>query len=382
MSTIGTAPLSSVANAYRTALSPRDRKLLLGCLFLAVALIAVLAVFSPQEENESPSSFSNDTHGTKAAYLLLGQSGNQVERWTEPIANFPTPSGIPPILLLLEPDTADPDATRRVVRDVLARGGRVLATGVSGAALLPDGAAEPGGHGPTHTCDATPVGLGPLAGAGQVQLTTAARWSEQGPRFEVAYRCETLPLVVIYSVGRGTVVWWSSPLPMENGFITKASNLELLLASIGVPRGGRIVWDEAPPGEPPSLWSYTEGTPLFTIGWQLLLVAGLLVFSFSRRSGPLRPDPVVARASPLEFIEAMGALYGRAHATNAAVTLAYRGFLERLDRMIPVRRLAEQEGPAAAATMLTARAGAASSSETMARVLLSCEAARSSEPMS
>ena len=34
----------------------------------------------------------------------------------------------------------------------------------------------------------------------------------------------------------------------------------------------------------------------------------------------------------------MGALYGKAHATSAAVTLAYQGFLERMDRRLPVRR--------------------------------------------
>ena len=301
-----------------------------------------------------------------------------------PIEALPTMTGAPPVLLLLDPNDVDAASTRRVIREVLARGGRVVATGVSGAALLPDGAAEAGRHGPAHACVAHPYGLTPFAGSATktVDLTTAARWTAQDPRFEVAYRCESLPVVVTYSVGPGTAVWWASPLPIENGQIDHNNNLGLLLASVGAPAGERVIWDEALPAAPASLWSFTEGTPLHLIGWQMLLVTMLLLFSFGRRSGPLRPDPVVVRAAPVEFIEAMGALYGRTHATNAAVTLAYRGFLQRMERMIPVRRTAEQEGPAALAGLLAHRAaGGAFFSETAAKLLLRCDAAQESDAL-
>ena len=59
---------------------------------------------------------------------------------------------------------------------------------------------------------------------------------------------------------------------------------------------------------------------------QFALAALLLVVSFSRRSGPLLPDPAPARDAPLEFVYSLGALYDRAGATNTAVQIAYARF--------------------------------------------------------
>ncbi len=58
--------------------------------------------------------------------------------------------------------------------------------------------------------------------------------------------------------------------------------------------------------------------------WNLLwiglpVLALLIVFSFSRRSGPVRDLPPPPRATPIEFLEALGSLYRNAGASSTAV---------------------------------------------------------------
>jgi hypothetical protein len=60
------------------------------------------------------------------------------------------------------------------------------------------------------------------------------------------------------------------------------------------------------------------------------VLALLVVFSFSRRSGPMRDLPLPPRASPIEFLEALGSLYAKAGASGTAVSLAYGQFRRRM----------------------------------------------------
>ena len=64
----------------------------------------------------------------------------------------------------------------------------------------------------------------------------------------------------------------------------------------------------------------------------LLMLA--LMFTFSRRSGPIVQPAAISRLSPLEFVETMGGLYQRAGAAPIAVAAAYR-----LLRLELIRRL-------------------------------------------
>ena len=355
----------------------QDRTLLLSCLGLAVALIVVLALFTPPEEDSTPSSYNTGAHGAKAAYLLLAQSGYTVERWTRPMSELAEAVDAHTVFITSAPDGAKP--TAEVVRSVLDHGGRVLAVGLAGAGILPDGAALPASHGPPHECKAKANGgTGPRTPAPEVRLRTAARWTASGTRFHADYSCEGMAVVVSYSVGRGQAIWWADSLPLENAGITRSGNLALLLSSVGEPGSAHIVWDEAPPAEPPSLWSHAQGTPIHLVWWQLALVAAIVLASISRRSGPLRPDPVVSRAAPIEFVSAMGALYFQAHATNAAVTLAYRGFLERINRYVPVRALEEGGGALAVTELLLSLAPVPGN---LRKDLAAAEAARYSDPL-
>jgi hypothetical protein len=147
----------------------------------------------------------------------------------------------------------------------------------------------------------------------------------------VAYTCHEDAVAVTYKVGKGTVVWWANSLPLENGGIQEADNLAFFLNSIGPP-GTRVIWDESLHGDAPSLLSYMRGTPLMLALWQGALVACLLLWSYGRRSGPLRPDPVIRRAAPVEFVHSLGSLYQASGASQTAVHNAYQQIRQQMEQ--------------------------------------------------
>jgi hypothetical protein len=56
----------------------------------------------------------------------------------------------------------------------------------------------------------------------------------------------------------------------------------------------------------------------------------LVIFSFSRRHGPVHDFPQPVRATPVEFLEALGSLYAEAGASATAVELALERFRRRM----------------------------------------------------
>ena len=65
--------------------------------------------------------------------------------------------------------------------------------------------------------------------------------------------------------------------------------------------------------------------PLYGI-YGLVMLALLIVFSFSRRSGPVRDLPLPTRAAPIEFLDALGSLYRNAGAASTVVSVAWERF--------------------------------------------------------
>jgi hypothetical protein len=116
----------------------------------------------------------------------------------------------------------------------------------------------------------------------------------------------------------------------------RSGNLALFLNAMTAPSGEplSIYWDEYFHGARGSLWSYIAATPLPWGMVQIALLTLALMFTFSRRSGPIVRPSAVSRLSPLEFVETMGGLYQRAGAAPIAVAAAYR-----LLRLELIRRL-------------------------------------------
>jgi hypothetical protein len=234
-------------------------------------------------------------------------------------------------LILTEPKlpVKDVKPLRQEIAEFLQRGGWVVATGPTGALLLPDGKTDVPKNFINGLCYTRPQGDGALARAGQVPLREQVRWAAEGTAYRVEQRCGQDAVVVRYAVGAGEAIWWSSPMPMTNAGLSDDPSLKLLLASVGGP-GRTVLFDEYMHTYRDSVGDTLKGLPWDALWWQLAAVAALLVLSFSRRSGPLRTAVTLPRTSPVEFAESMGVLYQRAGATPAATEAARGRLLEFL----------------------------------------------------
>ena len=306
------------------SLDPKDRRMLLVILGLVALLFLVFVLFAPQQDpnsNSVPSSYLAGEHGAKAAFTLLEQSGYTVERWEESLSNLAARADAATVLILAEPYSYNPE-DRTAIATILQKGGRVVATGFQGGLLLPGSDVTFSKEIAFVACEAEPDGLDPLAGRGTIWIVPRAAWKETRPEVRTAYTCAGQPVVIQYPVGKGTAVWWASSTPLENGSITRGQNLELLLNSIGPAQiqGQHIYWDESLHGLVQSPWDYVRGPvwPLLSLG--ALGLALLVIFSYSRRSGPIRPLPQAPRTTPIEFLDALGALY---RSTGAAATVMH-----------------------------------------------------------
>jgi hypothetical protein len=310
------------------SLDPKDRRMLLVILGLVAVLFLLFVLFiPPQDSNDNPvpSSYLPSQHGAKAAFTLLEQSGYSIEHWEQSLSDLATHAGPGTVLILAEPASYAPE-DRSAIDSILQKGGRVLGTGFEGGLLLPGNDVAFSKEIAFAACEAEPDGLDALAGHGSIWIIPRAVWRETRPEVHTAYTCAGQPVVVEYPVGRGTAIWWASSTPLENSSITRGQNLELLLNSIGPKEGRHIYWDESLHGLIHSQWDYVSG-PV----WPLLLaeslgLALLVVFSYSRRSGPIRPLPQAPRTTPIEFLDALGALYRSTGATVTAMQIAWERF--------------------------------------------------------
>jgi hypothetical protein len=313
------------------SLDARDRKLLIGCM-CAVAVLAVVTAFfarsQDREDNPVPSTYRTGKHEARAAYEMLKANGYDVERWEQPLSSLVARTDAQTVVIFAEPNPTSPEDFK-AVKNIVARGGRVLLTGWSGGILAPGGNALP----PQQfeaACKLTPQGLDPLAGSGEVWMAPEAAWGSDQPLDRVQYNCAGSPAVVDYMSGKGEVIWWAGSTPLENGSIQRGENLNLFLNSLGAPANHHFYWDESLHGEVYSDWFYASGAALNLLKAGLLGIALLVIFSFSRRRGPVRDLPAPVRSTPVEFLEALGSLYAEAGASATSVELAYERFRRRM----------------------------------------------------
>ncbi|HEY1803399.1 MAG TPA: hypothetical protein VGG45_02860, partial [Terracidiphilus sp.] len=195
--------------------------------------------------------------------------------------------------------------------------------------LVPGGDTQPPSE-LQSDCKLTPQGLDSLAGSGEVWLVPEATWGFDHPLDRVQYNCSGSPAVVEYAADKGQIVWWASSTPLENGSIGRADNMDFFLNSLGPRDGHNFYWDESLHGDARTEWFYASGPAMWLLRGALLMIGLLIVFSFSRRSGPMRDVPAPVRATPVEFLEALGSLYAEARASATAVDLAYERFRRRM----------------------------------------------------
>jgi hypothetical protein len=313
---------------FLSSLDAKDRRLLLWCMGIAVSLAVLIGFFLPNangNDNRIPSTYLAGQHGARAAYETLVGSNYPIERWERPLSELAATAGADTVIIFAEPFSREVDDIK-AVREIVERGGRVLSTGYWGGFILPGGEPDTPKEFNFAACQLEPEGLDALASAGEVWMVPEASWQVGNPAHRIQYSCAGQPAVVEYDYGKGHVVWWASATPLENGSLSRTNNLDLLINSLGPREGHHFYWDESLHGDVRSDWSYAAG-PARNMLWIGLPVLGILiVFSFSRRSGPVRNLSQPTRAAPIEFLEALGSLYRNAGASSAAVAVAFERF--------------------------------------------------------
>jgi hypothetical protein len=322
-----------------SSLDAKDRKLLLWFLGIGVTLAVLTGFLLPSgndNDNPLPSTYLAGRHGARAAYETLLRSHYEIERWERPLGELAATAGPETVVIFAEPFSREVEDIK-AVRTILERGGRVVATGLWGGFILPVDGSEAPKEFTFSACKLEATGLDPLAGSGEVWMTPEASWQVGNPAERTDYTCGGQPAVVEYDWGKGHVVWWASSTPLENGSLGRANDLDFFLNSLGPREGHRFYWDESLHGEVRGNWSYASGPALLLLQIGLPVLGILVVLSFSRRSGPVRELPAPARATPIEFLQALGSLYRSAGAASTVVAVAWEQFRRKSLRLCGLR---------------------------------------------
>lgn len=335
-----------------------DRRLMLWLGGAVLLMIVLVSVFAPVHARDDPRpSIDNAAPGgAKAAFLVLQALHRPAERWDRPMDDLAGVDAPHTTLVLAAPmyTALEKDRIAAALKSFLERGGRVLTTGGTGALLLPGGSAK-GVFRLQSLCYTAPEGPGTLARTGPVEMNDLGGWAGDPALSFAEHRCGTDAVVIRVPVGKGEAVWWSSPSALTNAELHRDSDLQLLVLSLG--EGRRVLFDESLQQTVRSYWSAARGLPLWWMLAQAGLLFGLLVFSFSRRRGPVRLPTGVPRSSPLEFAVSMGDLYEKAGATGAATEAARRRLLRTLVRDAGLPQAVVAAGPTAIAAALQGRFG-------------------------
>jgi hypothetical protein len=324
---------------FLPSLDAKDRKLVLWCALGAVVLAVITGILLPNgnsNDNPLPSTYLSGQHGAMAAYEMLGRAGYAVERWERPLTELAAVAGPETVVIFAQPFTREMDDIK-AVREIVSRGGRVLATGFWGGYLLPGSSPDTPAEFHFAACKLEPEGLDPLADSGEVWMVPEATWQVGRPSDRVQYNCAGQPAVVEYDWGDGHVVWWASATPLENGSLARGNNLDLFLNALGPKDNHHFYWDESLHGEIRSDWSFASGPALNLLRAGLPVLALLVLMSFSRRSGPVRELPAPVRTTPIEFVDALGSLYRNAGAASTAVSIAWERFRRHALRLCGMR---------------------------------------------
>ena len=316
-------------------MAPSDRTILIGgslLLALASGLTFVLAP-RPEDQSPTPTSYSNNPGGARAAYLLLGEMGYQVERWERPPTELPEdPAGT--LLILTEPFRIS-EGELAALREFVESGGRVIATGSLGTVLDPEWELYLDTFELDEWESYKAVYPSPVTrGVPKITLGSGASWDGDDPPSLIIYGYDEVPVVLATTMGSGRIVWCADATMLTNAGIKAEGNLQFLLNMLGPPGETQVLWDEYYHGHRISLNSYLAGTPIPWGFIQAGLLVVMILLAWARRSGPVYPPPEDSRLAPQEFTEMVGGLYERAGASSAAVTIVYHRFRSLLARQL------------------------------------------------
>ena len=144
-------------------------------------------------------------------------------------------------------------------------------------------------------------------------------------------------LLADFPFGSGRIVFLTDPYIVSNGGIGLVDNAQLAINIVASGADGITAFDEFHQGYGAGenrLLGYFAGTPLVAGLWQFAALAGLILFTNSRRFA--RPLPVAEpnRLSKLEYIQAMAELQQRTKAYDLAIENIYTDFRRRASKLV------------------------------------------------
>jgi len=318
------------------AIDKSDRRLLLWAAAVLLPIIVALALSARGKEEDSgvPSTYSAQAKGAKAAYLLLQDLGYKVERWERSPSELPVDAERT-VLVLALPLRSPSQEEKNALQIYLSRGGKVLATGSTVEMYLPYADTDREPLPAPSWKEYQPQLLTSLTRGGAIRMSPGAYWNKASTACLAHYSDDGRPIVVSYRVGKGEVIWWGGSTPLTNAAIGSSGNLALLLNSLGEADDVHVYWDEYFHGYRSSVGSYFwHSLPIMYALLQCLVIFALVVFTYSRRNGPIHPWGEPVRLSPLEFVHTLGNLYRRANAAHSALEVPYTRF-----RVLAIRQL-------------------------------------------
>ena len=358
----------------RAGVTTADKRILWVALILGLILTTATALVGPSglvSQSPLPSSYSAEPGGALAAYRLLGRLSFPVQRWLESPSLLPK-DGTGSVLILAQPTEAPAAEETKAVQGFVRSGGRVVYCGRSADLFF-----ETGSKPTVDEWREFPVLLPSVwtRGADKIVMSPTARWNRVRVPQVVLYGAAEEPMVIVWRMGAGQLIWWAGCTPLSNAGITRDGNLQLLLNTVADDAGQplRVYWDEYFHGQRGTLWSYVAATPVAWGLLQILLVTLTVVFTYGRRSGPILEPGPVSRLSPLEFVTTMGGLYQKAKATSIPVETSYQLLRRRLTERLRL--------PPDTPNGVLAKAAGARLSMPEDELLASLEAAESGRPL-
>ena len=327
-----------------TAIASGDRKILLiagAVLFVLTIGLALLGSDPAGQSREVPSTYSAGPGGARAAYLLLQELHYKVSRWERSPTELPIDEPYNVVLILADPWEPPTKEDQKALEDFVEDGGQVIFTGARIEAYFPKAKVNEEfrtAEWKTFSADLPSIYT---AGAPKISLQEGATWQKLAANQLALYGSAESPVVLSWRVGDGRILWWAAATPLTNSGLSHEGNLNFFLDAVHSPlpgekAGPQIYWDEYFHGERTSLWSYVQKTPVAWGLMQVSIIGLIVVFTFSRRSGPTVLPPVVSRLAPLEFVDTLGGLYERAGAEPAVVGFVYERFRATLSRQLRI----------------------------------------------
>jgi hypothetical protein len=157
------------------------------------------------------------------------------------------------------------------------------------------------------------------------------RITQRPKKSTVYYKDGDGAILISFRLGKGSVLALSDPTPLDNQNIDQEGNARL---AVWVSQGKTVVFDEFHQGyqsaaSEPTFWGQL-GVPIHLAIFQLILVALLMGWTYSRRFGETVTPAAENRRSVGEYVISLGYLLRRAGGDRTALAIIGRSFKREL----------------------------------------------------